>query len=421
MGAPVVEGQILAGKYRVERVIGKGGMGVVVAATHRYLRQPVAIKLLTGDATPEAVKRFLREARSAARLRGEHVARVLDAGALETGAPYMVIEHLEGDDLSKTVRQRRALAIAEAVDYVLQACEAVAEAHHLGIIHRDLKPSNLFVATAMDGTKMIKVLDFGISKSAEPSGTKSQTLTQTDETLGSPLYMAPEQMKSARQVDVRADIWSTGVILYQLLTAHLPFEASSLEELVLMMINDEPPLPPRSHRPDLPEPLESAILRCLAKDRALRFANIGELAQAIGPYGSEDAARSVAKIQRLLGRPPDLGTDSGRLDVAAPSSRDGASYQAPLSDRGAPASYPSGLLVVPHATQTNEEKRARDASLSGSTLKAWAVKARATVGSRQPSWVKMAVVAAVVAITVLAVAALCARHRGQQATWCAYK
>jgi serine/threonine-protein kinase len=297
-------------------------MGIVVAATHLQLRQRVAVKLLVGGATRQAVKRFLREAWAAARLQSEHVARVLDVGPLETGAPYMVIEYLEGEDLSKTLRRRGALAISEVVDYVLQASEAIAEAHHLGIVHRDLKPSNLFVATAADGTKTIKVLDFGISKRVDASGSEFQTaLTQTGQTLGSPLYMAPEQMRSARQVDARADIWAMGVILYQLVTECLPFAPSSMQELVLMMIKDRQPFRPRSHRPDLPQPLEAAILRCLEKDRDRRFASIGDLAEAIAPYGSGEAARSIAEIHRLLGQPSCPCVDAGALDMAAPPHR----------------------------------------------------------------------------------------------------
>jgi serine/threonine protein kinase len=194
-------------------------MGVVVAAMHLSLRQKVAIKFLLPGASKEVVQRFLREARSAARLKSDHVARVIDVSELETGAPYMVMEYLEGNDLSRVLRKRGAFPIVDAVDFVLQACEAIAEAHTAGIVHRDLKPANLFLTKAADGSATVKVLDFGISKDtgAEDGGEPESPLTQTA-MLGSPNYMSPEQMRSTRDADARADIWSLGVILYQLLT-----------------------------------------------------------------------------------------------------------------------------------------------------------------------------------------------------------
>ncbi|WP_437299858.1 serine/threonine-protein kinase [Sorangium sp. So ce426] len=307
MSAPVTEGQILSGKYRVERILGQGGMGVVVAALHEQLHQRVAIKLLHPGANDEMVERFVREARAAVRLKSEHVARVLDVGTLETGAPFMVMEYLEGSDLQETLRRRGPLELEEAVGYVLEACEAIAEAHAAGIIHRDLKPANLFLTRAADGSGMVKVLDFGISKAlADPSTAGAEPelgLTKTAMVLGSPLYMAPEQMRSARSVDARADIWSLGAILYQLLTARVPFDASSLSELILM-INTEPPPPPTTFRRDLPPGLEAAILRCLERDVAKRFKSVAELAGAIVDFGPPLALASLERIERTLGLVP---------------------------------------------------------------------------------------------------------------------
>ncbi|MGK3964455.1 protein kinase [Sorangium sp. So ce118] len=307
MSAPVAEGQILSGKYRVERILGQGGMGVVVAALHEQLHQRVAIKLLHPGANAEMVERFVREARAAVRLKSEHVARVLDVGTLETGAPFMVMEYLEGSDLQQTLRERGPLELEEAVGYVLEACEAIAEAHAAGIIHRDLKPANLFLARGADGSGMVKVLDFGISKAlAEPSaagGEPELGLTKTAMVLGSPLYMAPEQMRSARTVDTRADIWSLGAILYQLLTARVPFDATSLSELILM-INTEAPPSPSTFRRDLPPGLEAAILRCLEKDVAKRFRSVAELAVAIVDFGPPLALASLERIERTLGLVP---------------------------------------------------------------------------------------------------------------------
>src|ERR1019366_641727 len=194
--APVREGDLLAGKYRVERVLGAGGMGIVVAARHEQLDQMVAIKFVRDDAldNDEAVQRFLREARAAVKLKSEHVARVLDVGKLESGAPYMVMEYLEGSDLGKVLAEQGAVDASVAADWILQACEAVAEAHAMGIVHRDLKPENLFLTNTVGGAQRIKVLDFGVSKAMGGASGELSNLTRTRAMLGSPLYMAPEQM-----------------------------------------------------------------------------------------------------------------------------------------------------------------------------------------------------------------------------------
>ena len=301
MSAPVAEGEVLAGKYRIERVLGQGGMGVVVAAMHLQLNQRVAIKLLLQGATPEVVERFLREARAAVRLKCQHVARVIDVGALPNGAPYMVMEYLEGSDLSGVVRATGALSVHDAVEYLLHACEAIGEAHSAGIIHRDLKPANLFLTRAADGTSTVKVLDFGISKTAESGGEEEpgMSLTKTSAVLGSPLYMSPEQMKSARSADARSDIWSLGAILYELLTGGVPFNAMTFTELVLM-VNMETPRSIATIRGDVAPALEAAVLKCLAKRPEDRFANVAELAWAIAPFGPQQGHASAERVSRTL-------------------------------------------------------------------------------------------------------------------------
>src|SRR5215216_337869 len=249
------EGDILAGKFRIERVHGVGGMGMVVSAMHIHLDERVAIKFLLPDAlaNAEAVARFGREARAAVKIKSEHVARVIDVGALETGAPYMVMELLRGNDLSVVIRDQGALPVHVAVQYVLQACEALAEAHAIGIVHRDLKPANLFLTSRADGSPCIKVLDFGISKVTNPSGSGSDMgMTRTQSIMGSPLYMSPEQMASAKDVDPRSDIWAIGTVLYELITGHVPFEAETMPQLCTLILHTDPP-PPRSIRPDVPE------------------------------------------------------------------------------------------------------------------------------------------------------------------------
>jgi serine/threonine protein kinase len=285
--APVREGDLLAGKYRIEHVLGVGGMGVVVAARHEELGQLVAIKFVRDQAlgNAEAVERFLREARAAVKLRSEHVARVLDVGKLESGAPYMVMEFLEGRDLSQILDTDGPMPLAKAVALVLQACEAVAEAHSAGIVHRDLKPQNLFLTRTVGGFPKLKVLDFGVSKATGLTSDGRGALTRTSAMLGSPLYMAPEQMRSSRDVDARVDIWALGVVLYELLTCRWPFEAESMPELCLKVVA-EPPTSLAARRPEVPAGLVAAVERCLEKDPAKRFPAVSELAHALEPFAS---------------------------------------------------------------------------------------------------------------------------------------
>ncbi|HSQ66686.1 MAG TPA: serine/threonine-protein kinase [Polyangiaceae bacterium] len=294
-------GQILAGKYRIERVLGQGGMGVVVAALHVQLDERVAIKFLLPEAleSAETVARFAREARAAVKIKSEHVARVSDVGALESGAPYMVMEYLEGQDLSALVRTRGPLAVSEAVLYLLQAIEAIAEAHALGIVHRDLKPSNLFLTRRADGTPLIKVLDFGISKITHGAGVPDAAMTTTNAVLGSPMYMAPEQMVSTRDVDGRADVWALGIVLYQLLAGRAPFDGTTMTELCARILQ-EPPAPLRAFRVDVPPALEAAILCCLEKDRVRRFHTVADLAGALAPFAGPEGVASAERARRLL-------------------------------------------------------------------------------------------------------------------------
>jgi serine/threonine-protein kinase len=298
----VEEGQVLAGKYRIEKVLGVGGMGIVVAARHIQLDTKVAIKFLAQSALGniEAVARFAREARAAVKITGEHVARVLDVGTLENGAPYMVMEFLEGSDLAAWLAERGALPIDQAVEFVLQACVAVAEAHSLGIVHRDLKPANLFCIRRADGKLSAKVLDFGISKINDPSGPDSRmSVTRTTSVMGSPLYMSPEQMQAAKSVDARADIWALGIILYELLTATVPFEGETITDVAIKVATDPTP-PVRTRRPDVPPGLDAAILRCLEKRREQRFASVADLALALREFAPSRAVPLVERICDIL-------------------------------------------------------------------------------------------------------------------------
>lgn len=278
----VQPGAILADKFRVDRVLGEGGMGIVLAAFHLGLQQRVAIKLLRGAlaSNGEVVARFLREARAAVQITSPHVARVTDVATLPDGTPYLVMEYLEGQDLSHVIKASGPLPIADACRYILEAGEAVQEAHSLGIIHRDIKPANLFLTRRRDGSSMVKILDFGISKVAT-----EQSFTQTSGMMGSPLYMSPEQLRSARDVDARTDIWALGVTLFELLAGSAPFLADELPQLMMKIMSAEP----RSLaqlRPDLPPTFVAVVERCLAKEPAQRFATMEELLHALRPFAS---------------------------------------------------------------------------------------------------------------------------------------
>jgi eukaryotic-like serine/threonine-protein kinase len=343
MEVPVQEGDVLAGKYRVEKVLGYGGMGVVVSAFRGDLEQRVAVKFLSQAAAerPDAAERFRREARAAAKIRSEHVARVLDVGTLNTGLPYMVMEFLEGNDIAEELRRLTVLPITDAVEFVLQAIEALAEAHAAGVVHRDLKPGNLFLARRADGSRRVKVLDFGISKALTGSSVEELSLTKTAALIGSPLYMAPEQMRSAKDVDVRADIWSLGAMLYEMLTGQPPYTGDSIPQLCAALLHDDP-LPLRQHRPEIPEGLEQAVLQCLMKDRNHRFPTVFELGRALLPYAMPESRIHVERAERVL----------GVTDVTMSGMLPSASY--PSLPRGASplASVPvTPLNVTPPAVQ----------------------------------------------------------------------
>jgi eukaryotic-like serine/threonine-protein kinase len=291
-------GAILAGKYRVERVLGQGGMGVVVEATQLDLARRVALKFVRKtrlSESPAALTRFEREARTIARLRGAHVVQVYDVGRLDHGEPFIVMELLSGEDLSAVLEREQRLAVPTAVDYVLQACEAMAEAHVAGVVHRDLKPANLFLTRGPDGRALLKVLDFGISKLIAGETT---SLSLTSGVLGSPLYMSPEQLNSSKQVDYRSDIWSLGAILYELVSGKPAFHADGLPQVCTRVMLGTPDPIPSSAK--VPRELEAMILTCLDKSPAGRPLSVADLALSLAPFGRQSSHRSAEVAVRII-------------------------------------------------------------------------------------------------------------------------
>src|SRR5436190_529266 len=291
-------GTVLAGKYRVEQVLGVGGMGAVVAAHHMQLDQKVAIKYLLPEAmkNPEVVERFAREARSAAKIRGEHVARVIDVGQFDDGAPYMIMEYLEGSDLAKVLEKNGPLKFEDAVRYLLETCEALAEAHAAKIVHRDLKPANLFLAKQPDKRSIIKVLDFGISKVGDTA--PSAALTKTSALMGTAFYMSPEQMTAPKSVDHRSDIWSLGVILYELLAGRPPFPGETVAEIIAGILTNQPESL-RKYRNDVPSGLKTVVDTCMQSKAADRYSSVAALAKALGPFAAPPDRMSIDVTARV--------------------------------------------------------------------------------------------------------------------------
>ncbi|MFO0587990.1 MAG: serine/threonine-protein kinase [Polyangiaceae bacterium] len=438
-------GERIAGKYVVDRVLKRGGMGVVLAARHAELGQPVAIKVLLPELAGDAamVARFLREGRAVSALRSDHVVRVHDVGRLDGGTPYLVMEMLHGSDLDRRVRKQGPLPWQEAVGYVMEVCEALVEAHALGIVHRDLKPSNLFLVNLPSGNTTVKVLDFGISKTngLDAPLNDGHGLTTTEAVLGSPTFMAPEQLKSAKYVDARADIWSLGLVLYFLVTGKLAFDADTLGAY-LVKILQENPIPVRSWRPDLPEELAQVIQRAIEKDPDRRFQNAAEMRAALAPFapfaahtsGLYAAARvsgafAAAAVPQITGLSPSAPTPAGAFGASGPTPAGpfGASVSTPVGGIGSalltpayglpgPAIMPSdrapmsasgnhpasaGAMPPPPAAGSSDAPSVPPGLGSPTTQASWT-----SVGRRAPSNLRWAVIAFGIAVTGLITVAL---------------
>jgi eukaryotic-like serine/threonine-protein kinase len=383
-------GSVIAGKYKVIRHIGRGGMGLVVEARHLSFDGRVAIKLLLPEfmSYSEASGRFLREARAAARLGSQNVAQVIDTGTLDGGEPFLVMEYLAGEDLAIHTRAHGPIAIAEAVDWVAQACDGLAEAHDKGIVHRDIKPANLFLTRRPDGGPLIKVLDFGISK-VLGDGEHDVALTHTTTILGSALYMSPEQMQSAKRVDRRTDVYALGVCLFELIGGAQPYFAESFPELCAKVFTS-PPASLRALRPEVPEGLEKAIERALARDPDKRWQSVVELLVGISPWARMDTrARMKAVIERY--RP---GTELLPLaPLVVPGAPRGASIPSPSRESAAhPAAPARGARAA--ASPTLED---RSAAATANTLVSERAGARGAVG-RWPWFVAVGGVAVAAAL-----------------------
>jgi serine/threonine protein kinase len=386
-------GDVVADKYLVESVVAIGGMGTVLAAKHLALGQSVAIKVLRADDSKreEAVARFLREGRAAASLESDHVVRIYDVATLDQGAVFMVMELLRGRDLAHYLAERGALPIEEAAEFVLQTCDAIREAHARGIVHRDLKPSNLYLCHRSDGQPLIKVLDFGISKSVGSGDdpTFQANLTSTRSVMGSPAYMSPEQVRDAKKVDHRTDIWSLGVILYELLAGEPAFEADTLPGVAAAIAADTP-RPLRAARPDVPPELEAIVVRCLEKDPNRRFQSVTELVNALEAFAPQLRNSAIVVVP---GGDMDLPVPQAPLPDVAPTLRP---REVPSTARSEPRSAKPDVKVVTARSSSDEASstllspqsvpRPRFASVGWAAKTKWTVAAVAAVVAAGAIW-----------------------------------
>jgi eukaryotic-like serine/threonine-protein kinase len=299
-------GLLVAGRFRLERRIGGGAMGDVYLASHEGLGRQVAVKVLRASARRGSRARFRREATIAARLTGVHVVRVTDFGELPDSSPFLVMDYVDGPTLAHELARRKRLPVDEAIGRALEICEALAEAHRAGIVHRDIKPANLLLARAPDGSRVLRVADFGVAKAEGES-----TLTGDGASLGSPSYMAPEQIVDAHSVDARADLWAVGVVLYELLAGQRPFDGTSVAGTLLSVSHQQPVrLDALSPSAGISPDVADVVARCLAKNPDDRFANAAALADALAALGGAEARTVAARIRRV-GAPADGAGDHG--------------------------------------------------------------------------------------------------------------
>jgi serine/threonine-protein kinase len=401
-------GDVIAGKYRLERVAGEGGMGIVYAAEHLVLRQRVAVKVLLPDAATSemVVERFAREAQANARIQSEHVARVMDAGSTATGAPFLVMEYLEGCDLEELLSVEGPLPLTDVVDYLMQALEALAHAHAVGLVHRDIKPANLFLACRPDGGNVIKMLDFGISKAIR-SRPEEKVLTG-QAVLGSPVYMSPEQLRNAKDIDARADIWSLGVVAYELLAGKPPFDGDGVGEIFAAILEKDPE-PVHIVNWRLPPEISSVIAKCLQRKVEDRWADAAALARALKPFGSGAWTSVVERAEQVLTRAklfkrPETPSEARRvvdaLDAVALRART-------MNGQGTMTGEPIPLTTPSARVKSDQGAAGRDTREDGVTTRAQGFVWR--MGAAR--WVAAAAV-----VVVGAVAAVAAVRSGRGAS-----
>ncbi|MBL8919057.1 MAG: protein kinase [Myxococcaceae bacterium] len=291
--AALAPGTLVFERLRVVRVLGVGGMGAVYEVEHEYTRHRRALKLLHPRLAADRalVERFLRESSAAGRIGNPHIVETYDAGLAPDGAPYLVMELLEGEPLSALLERQRPLPVPLACALLCQVCEAVEAAHRVGIVHRDLKPDNLFITRGADGAPFVKVVDFGISR-FDPERTGALELTSTGVMMGTPRYMAPEQLRSAKEVDARADVYALGVILYECLAGRPPYDGATFADLAHQVLSGNAQ-PLAAVRPDVPPALAATVMRAMAASIEQRCSSARELWMSVAPFAAATPVRAA--------------------------------------------------------------------------------------------------------------------------------
>jgi serine/threonine-protein kinase len=337
-------GDLVADRYRLGRLVARGGMGAVYEAQHTFLARRVAIKLLAGDfRRPGALQRFEREAKAAGALESEHIAAVVDYGVVANGEPFLVMEYVEGEDLAHLLERARVLPAVRAVNLAIDVCRGLAVAHEKGIVHRDLKPSNVMVARRSDNTDLAKILDFGVAKlPGEPTSTSPGAL------LGTASYMPPEQARDPKTVDARADLYSVGVMLYEMLTGERPHPGDT-PSLVVYHLLHERAVPLRERRPDLPEALAEVVEKAMAHDADARFTSATELLRALAPFAGERRAAEDGRREADVSRASLASAVTATSAEAAPFARGAPPEPKPgrrVTGAGAAAAAVAAILVA---------------------------------------------------------------------------